>query len=167
MNASEFQAGRNTQLTEFQKQYTDLKSQYSSAVVNALKEQDRPRQCMQIKQALDTNKRITALLKSFRGTVDPGTCKANPNLKPTLQADLEKYNKQYEEIQQGQDQLSGLKYAIEQTKEKTKDIREQFSWYFVLLVVSVLALLFIVLFRSTSSSIFNTEPSMPVLSTGE
>lgn len=167
MDATEFRNDRDKQLTEFQKQYNDLKSLYSSSVVNALKEQDRPRQCMQIKQVLDTNKQITSLLKSFSGTVDPGTCKSNPNLKPMLQADLEKYNKQYEEIQQGQDQLAGLKYAIEQTKEKTKDIREQFSWYFILIVVSVIVLVFVVLFRSTSSSMFNTESSASILPTAE
>lgn len=167
MNASEFQSERGKHLTDFQKQYSDLKSQYSSAVVNALKEQDRPRQCMQIKQALDTNKKITSLLKSFSGTVDPGTCKTNPNLKPTLQADLEKYNKQYEEIQHGQDQLSGLKYAIEQAKEKTKDIREGFSWYFVLIVLSVIILIFVVLFRTSSPSVLDTQASSSIFTTGQ
>lgn len=167
MDPSEFRTERNKQLTEFQKRYADLKAQYSASVVNALQEQDRPRQCMQIKQVLDTNKQITSLLKSFSGTVDPGTCASNPSLKPMLQSDLEKYNKQYEEIQQGQDQLSGLKYAIEQTKEKTKEIREQFSWYFVLIAVSVLVLIFIVLFRTTSSGVFDTQTSSSVLPTGE
>jgi Fe2+ transport system protein B len=162
MDASVFSAGRNTQLKNFQTQYDTLKSEYSSAVVNALKEQDRSKQCILIKQVLDTNKKITGLLRSFSGNLDPGTCKSNPEIKNIIQRDLETYNKEHEDIQQGRDQLSSLKNAIERTKEKTKEVIGTFSWFAILMLVSVVALLFIVIFR-VGSSVLNTQTSTAVV----
>lgn len=166
MDASEFKTERTKQLADFQKQYNQLKTDYSSAVVNALKEQDRSKQCVLIKQVLDTNKKITALLKSFSANVDPGTCKANPQLQSKLRADLEQYNKEHEEIQQGKEQLAGLQNALERTKEKTHEIVELFSWYAILIGLSVVILIFIVVFR-TSSSMFNTQTSTSIFPSGQ
>ena len=164
MEASEFQTSRDTQLKSFQQQYDSLKTGYSSSVVNALREQDRSKQCMLIKQVLDTNKKITALIKSFQGTIDPGTCKANPLLKQKLQSDLDEYNKQYENIQQGNSHLDALKNAIENTNEKAKEVEQRFPWYAVLVIVSLLLLIFAIVFRSGSSSAVNTQASTSVFS---
>ena len=161
MDVSEFRTERSKQLADFQKQYSDLKTEYSTGVVNALKEQDRSKQCLLIKQVLDTNKKIIALLKSFNSNVDPGVCKANPLLQTKLREDIEQYNKEHEEIQQGANQLSGLHNAIERTTEKTQEITEMFSWYAILVGLSVIILIFIVIFRTTSS-MFNTQPSVAV-----
>jgi len=163
MDASEFQTSRNKQLTDFQAQYSGLKSEYSSAVINALKEQDRSKQCILIQQVMNINKKITAFLKSFSTNLDPGSCKANPDLMKKLKSDIELYNKEHEEIQQGTDQLSGLRSVIERTKEKTKEITDIFSWYAVLIFVSVLVLVFIIVFRSTSNA-SNTQPSASIFS---
>lgn len=161
MNASEFQTARNKQLREFQTAYATLKSDYSSAVVNALREQDRSKQCILIKRVLDINKKITGLLSSFRGNADPGTCKSNPELGHIIQKDLEAYNKEHEDIQQGRDELAALKNAISRTKEKTKEVIGTFSWFAILVCVSLVALLFVVVFR-VGSSMFNTQSSAPV-----
>ena len=166
MEASEFQSARNSQLSTFQKQYDGLKAEYSSGVVNALKEQDRAKQCVLMKQVLDTNKKITGLIKSFSGTVDPGFCKANPLLKQKLQSDLEEYNKQYEDIQQGSDHLTALKNSIQTANDQTEQIKKWFPWYSVLIVLSILILVFIIVFRTTSSA-FNTQPSAPILPGGQ
>jgi hypothetical protein len=88
MNTTEFKTHRSKQLADFQKQYGDLKTEYSTSVTNAVKEQDRSKQCILIKQVLDVNKKITALLNSFSGNIDPGTCKSNPELKTRLLGDL-------------------------------------------------------------------------------
>ena len=161
MDVSEFRTERSKQLADFQKQYSDLKTEYSTGVVNALKEQDRSKQCLLIKQVLDANKKIIALLKSFNSNVDPGVCKANPLLQTKLREDIQQYNKEHEEIQQGANQLSGLHNAIERTTEKTQEITEMFSWYAVLVGLSVIILIFIIIFR-TASSMFNAQPSMAV-----
>jgi hypothetical protein len=161
MNTTEFKTHRSKQLADFQKQYGDLKTEYSTSVTNAVKEQDRSKQCILIKQVLDVNKKITALLNSFSGNIDPGTCKSNPELKTRLLGDLNQYKKEHEEIQQGREQLVGLKSALERTKEKTEEINDMFSWYAVLIGMSVVVLIFIIIFRTTSS-MFNTQPSAPV-----
>lgn len=161
MDASEFGKQRSTQLADFSAKYTDLKTAYLTSATNALKETDRPKQCVLIKNTLDANKKMSALVKSFVASLDPGTCKANPDLQKKLQDDLARYNKEHEEIQQGRDQLSGLKNAIERTREKTKDIADLFSWYAVLIGISVVFLIFVIVFR-TGSSMFNAQPSAPV-----
>lgn len=165
MDVSAFRTTRAKELGDFQKQYAALKAEYASAVVNALKEQDRAKQCALIKHTLDANKKITTLLKSFSATVDPGTCKSNPQLLPKLKADIAQYNKEYEEIQQGKERLVGLQNALERTKEKTVEITEMFSWYALLIGISVVILLFIIIFR-TGSSMFNAQPSPAVFSGG-
>jgi Fe2+ transport system protein B len=162
MEASEFKNVRDTALQSFQTQYNGLKSTYSSAVINALKEQDRSKQCLLIKQVLDTNKKITALINSFKGTADPETCKANPLLKQRLQSDLEEYNKQYENIQQGSNQLNALKSAIETANEKSNEIQQIFPWYAILIIISVVILIFIIVFRSGSSGATNAQTSTSV-----
>ena len=163
MDASEFQITRKKQLSDFQTQYSGLKSEYSTAVINALKEQDRSKQCVLIQQVMNINKKITAFLKSFTTNVDPGLCKANPELMTKLKSDIWLYNNEHEEIQHGTDQLSGLRSVIERTKEKTKEITDIFSWYAVLIFMSVLVLVFIIVFRSTSNA-FNTQPSTSIFS---
>lgn len=163
MNTSEFRIARDKQLSDFQKQYSDMKTEYTTAVINALKEQDRSKQCILLQQVLNANKKITNHLKSFTSTLDAGTCKANPTLIPKLKDDIQKYNKEYEEIQQGENQLAGLQNAIENTKQKTVEIKDMFSWYAVLIAISVVLLIFIVIFRS-SSNIFNTDTSTSVFS---
>lgn len=165
MDVSEFRTTRAKQLADFQKEYSTLKGEYGGAVVNALKEQDRAKQCSFIKQTLDANKKITSLLKSFSGNIDPGTCKSNPQLLPKLRSDIAQYDKEHEEIQQGTDRLAGLKNALERTKERTEEIVGMFSWYAVLIGMSIVILLFIVIFR-TGSSMFNAQPSPTVFSGG-
>ena len=165
MDPSEFTIARKTQLDEFKKNYDSMKGEYSDAVVKALKEQDRSKQCLLIKQVLDINKKITAYLKSFNINMNTGTCKANPGLKPKIQSDLEKYNREHEEIQQGRDQLTGLTNSIKRANEKTKEVHDIFSWYTILIFLSIAVLIFIIVFRVGSYAL-NTQSSVPVLSGG-
>jgi hypothetical protein len=151
MEASEFRIERKRQLKEFQDTYGSLKSRYSSAVVSALKEPDRSKQCLLIQQVLDANKNVTSFLRSFSSSVDPSTCKADPTLQPRLLSDMETYRREHEDIQQGRDQVSALKHAIERTREKASSIAGLFSWYAVLIAVSVGLLLFIIVFRTGGS----------------
>ena len=161
MDASTFQSARDSQLKNFQKMYADLKTQYTSAVNGSLKEKDTSKRSTLISQALGLNKQIAALISSFSGTVDAGTCKSNPGLKSQLSRDLEKYNKEYENIQQGTSQLTSLQDAIASTKKQTAEVESWFSWYAVMVGIAIVVLIFIVVTRVSSS--FNAQPSVTVV----
>lgn len=158
MDASTFQSGRDSQLKNFQKMYADLKAQYTTAVNNSLKEPDPTKRSTLIVQVLGLNKQIAALINSFSGTVDPGTCRTNPDLKNQLTKDLEKYNKDYENIQQGTSQLTGLKDSIKTIDEKSTETKSWFSWYAIMVGIAIVVLIYIVVTRVSSA--FNTQPSV-------
>lgn len=163
MDASTFQSARDSQLKNFQKMYADLKTQYTTAVNNALKETDTSKRSTLISQALGINKQIAALINSFSGTIDSGTCNANPGLKDQLSKDLEKYNKDYESIQQGTGQLTGLQGAIKESESKITETKSWFSWYAIMIGVLMVVLIYMVVTRVSSSSL-DTQSSMSAIS---
>jgi len=162
MDASTFQSARNSQLTSFQKIYADLKTQYTASVNNALKESDPTKRTTLIVQSMGLNKQIAALINSFSGTVDPNTCKENPGLKDSLRNDLKKYNQDYESIQQGTSQLTGLQDAIKQNDTKITETASWFSWYSVMIGIAIVVLIYMVVTRVSSP--LNTQTTMSAVS---
>ena len=162
MDASTFQQTRDTQLKSFQSMYGSLKTQYVSAVNNALKESDPTKRSTLIVQSLGLNKQIAALINSFSGTVDPNTCKQNPGLKSTLRDDLKKYNQDYESIQQGTSQLTGLQDAIKQNDKQTAETASWFSWYSVMVGIAIIVLIYMVVTRVSSP--LNTQTTVSAVS---
>ena len=162
MDASTFQQTRDTQLKSFQSMYGSLKTQYVSAVNNALKESDPTKRSTLIVQSLGLNKQIAALINSFSGTVDPNTCKQNPGLKNTLRDDLKKYNQDYESIQQGTSQLTGLQDAIKQNDKQTAETASWFSWYSVMVGIAIIVLIYMVVTRVSSP--LNTQTTVSAVS---
>lgn len=163
MDASTFQSGRDTQLKNFQKMYADLKTQYTTAVNDSLKEKDTTKRSALISQTLGINKQIAALINSFSGTIDSKTCNQNPGLKAQLSKDLDKYNKDYEGIQQGTSQLTGLQGAIKESEQKISETKSWFSWYAIMIGVLMLVLVYMVVTRVSSSSL-DAQTSMPAAS---
>lgn len=159
MEVAEFQQAREKQLKDFKSQYDGLKNEYTEKVMNAMKAPDRPTQCVLVQEALDTNKTIQSFLKSFSSNVDPQSCKDNPTLLQMLQRDLTAYTQEHESIVHGHDQLGELSHSISRVREKTQDITSVFSWYAILLVISMGVLFYLIFISGVSRSY---QPSMPI-----
>lgn len=164
MDASTFQSARDSQLKSFQSQYAALKSQYTLSVNQALAEKDSSLRSKLVSQVLGINKQITALINAFTGTADIGACKSDPNLKNTLSSDLDKYSADYENIQQGTSQLTGLKDAIKNANDKADETKSWFSWYNGFILFAVIILIYIIMTRAHSSSTLYTQPGVSVFS---
>jgi hypothetical protein len=65
MDIKAFTDSRNSQLADFQKQYTYLKSEYSSAVLSAIQETDPEKQQILISRILSVNQELSTQLKEI------------------------------------------------------------------------------------------------------
>jgi hypothetical protein len=162
MNPTDFQVSRDSVLKTFDTSYSDLKSKYSSALNSAKSETDRPKQCVLIKTALDTNKQLTTLVQDFiRLNTDSG-CKLTPDKIQSLQKDIEKYKAQHAEIQQGKDRVYSLEKSFHDTDLKVIHADGINVFYFILIGLGVLVLVGLI-FRSGINRSFNAQPIAPVI----
>ena len=146
----------------FQTQYDALKSRYRASLDNAMKEQDRPTQCVHIKDALQTNKKLTELVQGFLAVSDPQTCALTPAKLQNLHADVQSYKDQHSEIQQGRDSLRSMENAYASLQDDINRTKGIGFWYLVLLVI-LAAVVVVLLVWSSIGSVFNTQSVATVL----
>ena len=149
----------------FEQNYATLKADYSSALQNSISETDRPKQCMLIKRALDTNQRLTALVQEFLVGAESGTCKVSRERIHALREDIEKYKKQYVEIQQGKDRLHSLQIANNSLTDKLEVLRGVQFIYIIMIGLGILVLVILILY-SGIKDVLNANPVVPVVSRG-
>lgn len=161
MSLTDFQTSRATSMASFQTQYDALKARYRTSLDNAIKEEDRPTQCVHIKDALQTNKKMTELVQGFLATADPETCKVTQSQLRNLHADVKDYKDQHDEIQQGQDKLRSLENAYASVQDEISVVKGTGFWYLVLLIaITVIAVAAMV--GSSIRSALNTQSVTPV-----
>jgi len=165
MNPTDFQTARDSIVKSFETKYADLKRQYCSALKNAKSETDRPRQCVLIKSALDTNGALTTLVSDFLRLNDEGACSLSPDRIHKLQSDIEKYKDQFAEIQQGRDKVFSLEKSFADIDSQTIHADGVNLFYFVLTALCLFVLIGLV-FSSGISSGFNAQPVSPVVPRG-
>lgn len=165
MNPTEFQVSRDSVLRTFETSYSNLKTQYSTALQNAKSETDRPKQCVLIKSALDANKQLTTLVQDFVRLNTDGGCQLTPEKIQSLQKDIEKYKEQHAEIQQGKDRIFSLEKSFQETDLKAIHADGINVFYFILIGLGVLVLIGLI-FRSGINRTLNTQPIAPVISRG-
>jgi hypothetical protein len=162
MNPSEFRVEREKRLKEFDNTYTGLKRDYSSALTSAMKETDRAKQCVLIKTALDKNKELTTAVQSFLTLSDDKSCKLTPEMVRNLRADIEKYKKQYAEIQQGRDRVYALQQSYEQLQQQS-DVLHGSQFLYVILIAIAIIILVVLVGASRIRDVLNAEPIAPVI----
>jgi hypothetical protein len=163
MSLTDFQTSRATSMASFQTQYDTLKTRYRTSLDNAIKEQDRPQQCVHIKDALDTNKKMTELVQGFLAVSDPETCKLSQGQLRNLHADVQSYKDQFAEIQQGADNQRSLENAYASVQDEISVTKGASFWYLMLLIaLTVVAVSAMV--GSSIRSALNTQSVAPVFS---
>jgi len=155
MDIKKFQDSRNTKLFGFEKQYTSLKNQYSSALSNAIKEPDLKKREPLVQKVLSINSEMSTTVKEFMSSLNEGTEKFDPKTLSDLTNDLIQYQKDYNEIKESKDKLQTLK-IIQNT---TDDNLSSAEWMYNLYLFGLIALIFLVIylvFTTPTQSIFST-----------
>lgn len=165
MNPTEFQTARDDIVKAFETKYQDLKTQYSAALNNAKTEPDRPKQCVLIKSALDTNRELTTLVSDFMRLNTDGGCELTPSKVRKLQSDIEKYKSQFADIQQGRNKVTSLEKSFAEIDAKAAHTDGINVFYFMLISVGLFVLVGLV-FTSGIRRALYAQPVTPIVSRG-
>lgn len=155
MDIKKFQDARNTKLSNFEKQYASLKTQYSAALTAAISEPNLTKREPLVQKVLSVNGEMSAAVKDIMSSLNEGTEKFTPKTLTDLTNDLIQYQKEYNEIVESKDKLQTLK-IIQNT---TNDNLSSAEWMYNFYLFSLIALIFIVIylvFSTPSQSIFST-----------
>ena len=93
MDAKNFQDSRNSELDAFKKQYSFLKTQYSTALSAAINESDHAKQQALISQIQQINSELSNELHGIIGILNKGSNKFDPKQLDDLTNDLIQYQK--------------------------------------------------------------------------
>lgn len=145
MDVQKFRDSREAELSDFKKQYTFLKTEYSSALMSAIKEPDPQKQQELIQQVLSVNSSMATELRGILEKLNKGSQGFDPRELNDLTTDLIQYQKQYEEIEQSQDKVNTLKRIHDTAGKKLSMLTAMYNLYlglFILLLVVVSYLVF-------------------------
>ena len=148
MDIQRFRHSRDSELSDFRKQYNFLKTQYSSVLTSAIQENDPQSQQNLIQQVLQINSSLADELRSIISKLNQGSEGFNPKELSQLTSDLIQYQKDYAELEQSRDKVNTLKLIRESNNKKINSASFIFNIYIAIFV----ALSFIVAYL-----VFKTE----------
>ena len=160
MDVQKFRDSREAELSDFQKQYNFLKTQYSSTLSSAIQETDPEKQQQLIQQVLTVNTNMAGELRDILSKLNQGAKGFDPKELNELTKELIQYQKDYEEIEQSKDKVNTLKLIKAGSQQKLGTAMTMYHVYIAILVV----LAFIVAYF-----VFRTEwarrmvPTLPII----
>lgn len=156
MEIKDFQESRNSKLTEFQKEYNFLKTQYSSTLLSAIQEPDPESQQKLISTVLQLNTELSKQVRGILTELNQGSGSFNPKTLDDLTNDLIEYQKQYHEIQTNKDKLQTLKLIYSTNKETLKETEFMYNLYVGALILLTFVAIYFVMRTSSISQTVNT-----------
>jgi hypothetical protein len=162
MDVKKFQNAREQQLADFQKQYSFLKSEYSTALASAIKESDPASQSVLIQRVQEINAQMAEELRTILTSLNKGSDTVNPKMIDELTDDLIKYQKDYHEIEQSHDKVVTLRMILGTTKETLKN--SEFMYYGLLTALLLLCFTipYLIFKNSITSTIASVLPQKPL-----
>jgi hypothetical protein len=153
MDIKEFSDSRNAQLAAFQKQYTYLKSQYSTAVLAAIQETDPEKQQALIQQILAVNQELSSQLKEILGLLNKGSDSFDSKTLSDLTSDLISYEKEFQEMQASNDKVSTLKRIQATNSSNLGSAQAMYNIYLSVLIFLCVVLSYLVIKSSWTQTI--------------
>ncbi len=145
MNLRNFQSQRDQELVSFQKEYSELKTQYNTFLNQAVYEPNPEKQAELVKQILSIN---SGLAKHVRDFIQNSREKFDHSLITKLTQDIIRYQKDFEQIQNSSDQAETLRDVLYKEKNELNALHTQFNiWLWVLL--GSICLLLVLIFRTS------------------
>lgn len=155
MEIAQFRSTRTTQLADFQKEYSTLKTEYSRLVLAAIQEQDPAKQQTLIQKVLSINADLSEKVRGMIAEVNQTNNTENLN---TLTKELIQYQKEYDEIQKGKDSVTTLKMIYANDSMKVQQAESMFYFY-IFAIVAMCLLIVLLIFRNGIIQI--SIPSIP------
>ena len=153
MDIKAFTDSRNSHLAEFQKQYTYLKSEYSTATLAAIQETDPEKQQTLIQRALAVNQELSSQLKDILGVLNKGPESFDSKTLSDLTADLISYQKEFQEMQASSDKLTTLKRIHATNSENLGSVQTMYTVFLGVLIFLCVVVVFLVIKASWTQSI--------------
>lgn len=151
MDVKEFIDARDSQLAAFEKQYSYLKSQYSTALSAAIQETDPEKQQSLIQQVLSVNQELSSQLKEILSVLNKGQDKYDTTTLQKLTQDLINYQKEYEEVQKSNDKLNTLKILQNTTSENLSSAQTMYYFYLGALILLCFYIVYLLIRLAWSS----------------
>jgi hypothetical protein len=145
MDIGKYQRDRDSELKAFQKEYSELKTQYNTLLSRAVYETDTGKQADLVKQVLSINSGLAQHVREF---VQSSRGKFDPALISELTADIIRYQKEFEAIQTSSDKAVALKNVLDKEKNQLNTLHSQFDLYLGVLLGGVVLIL-ILIFRTS------------------
>jgi hypothetical protein len=160
MEVKEFRDSRTQKLSDFQTQYTALKTEYSRLLLAAIQEQDSAKQQDLVQQLLSLNAEMSSQLREILGELNKGSGSFDPKTLNQLTEELIEYQKQYSEIEKGKDRVVTLKLIQGSTKEKLTNAQSMYYFYLFALVILCFLIVFLIIRAGTMTTIGSVVSSV-------
>ena len=145
MDIIKYQKDREQDLAIFQKEYNELKAQYSTYLTQAVHETDTKKQAEVVKQILSVNSSLAQHVREFISTSNG---KFNKELLTKLTEDIIRYQKEYQQIQNASNKTSALQGILNKEKNDLDALYTKFDmWLYILL--GLIAVVILLLLRTT------------------
>jgi DNA repair exonuclease SbcCD ATPase subunit len=153
MDVKNFQDSRNTELEAFKKQYSFLKTHYSTALSSAINEPDPAKQQTLISQIQQINSQLSNELHGILSTLNKGHAKFDPKQLDDLTNDLIQYQKDYDDIEKSKDKVSTLKIIANTNASTLKNATIMYYIYISILVIISLYVGYLIVKTSWKQSV--------------
>ena len=144
MEIAQFRSKRTTQLADFQKDYSSLKTEYSRLVLAAIQEQDPAKQQDLVQKVLAINAELS---EKVRGMISETQQSDNATTLNKLTQELIQYQKEYDEIQKGKDSVTTLKMIYASDSMKVQQAESMFYFY-IFAILAMCLLIVLLIFRT-------------------
>jgi translation initiation factor 2B subunit (eIF-2B alpha/beta/delta family) len=156
MEIQAFQESRKAQLDDFMKQYEDLKTKYSASISAAIAERNVSAQQTLIQKVLDTNNSLSTLVKNIIGALTAGDSSVDTKTLNQLTADLIKYQQEYKELLQTNDQLQTLKMLQATSSGDLQTAVMMYNWYLIALGILCVVVVVLAIRAAWTTSLFTS-----------
>ena len=163
MDVKHFVDSRNSDLEDFNKAYTFLRQEYSTALSSAILEQDPAKQQALIQQVIQANVAMAEAIHEILSKLNQGQNSFDPATIDKLTADLIQYQKDYAEIERTKDKVATLKMIQATNTKKVEQAYTMYYVYLIALVGLVLLISYLVFSTALASSFTAVTAALPQL----
>jgi hypothetical protein len=139
MDVKAFEKERASKLNDYKKEYELMKRDYSTTVDAAIQEGDPKEQNDLIQKVLSINSDLSEYLRTVIGDLNKGQNSINSTTVNELNAELVKYQQEFQAVKASQDKLTTLK-KIQATNSGLADTAIT-TYYIYLTVIGILVLI--------------------------
>ena len=143
MDINQYQKDRESDLQNFKKEYAESKAEYTRLLSLAVYEPDTEKQSELVKQVMELNTQLAAMIRSFIGG---STDKFDPKTISDMTNEIMKYQKEYDELKEKRTKQASFETIYDRENEKLFRTRRQFNIFLSMLlagIVFIIAMIFI------------------------